>query len=67
MQAKKLYFKHIYLTSGFAFSQELIEGKPAQQYKKRHACLLSGYWCWQNAQEHPQDILIYIRGKLCKR
>lgn len=28
----------------------------------RHACLLSGYWCWANVLEHPLDLVRYIDG-----
>lgn len=31
--------------------------------KNRHACLLLGYWCWQNLKEHPTDIIKFIKSK----
>jgi hypothetical protein len=27
----------------------------------RHACLQEGWWCWQNARQHPQDIIKYLK------
>lgn len=30
---------------------------------KRHACLMEGYWCWQNVREHPRDVWLYIKRK----
>lgn len=31
--------------------------------KGRHACLMMGYWCWENFKEHPFDLLPYLRKK----
>lgn len=28
---------------------------------KRHACLLMGDWCWQNAFQHPQDLYRFAK------
>jgi len=32
----------------------------------RHACLITGFWCWSNAFTHPKDILYYLRVKFKK-
>lgn len=31
--------------------------------KRRHICLIEGYWCWHNALEHPKDILRFLKYK----
>lgn len=48
-------FTHIYLTRGF----DVLNDKAP----KRHGCLRMGYWCWQNAWEHPKDIITYFKRK----
>jgi translation initiation factor 6 (eIF-6) len=35
----------------------------ANSTKNRHACLLEGWWCWQNFRQHPLDIRFYIKKK----
>lgn len=37
-----MYFQHVYRTAGFS-----------PDAKKTHACLLSGFWCWENALTNP--------------
>ena len=43
-------FAHTYQQSGFF-----------EPTTKRHSCLREGYWCWQNALRHPQDIIKYLK------
>lgn len=62
-KAKTVYFKHIYFTSGFNVSKELISDGKKYIAPKRHACLRSGYWCWKNVLDNPLDILVFIWKK----
>lgn len=48
----KVNFKHTYLANSFL------------AIKGRHACLRSGYWCFENFREYPKDIIKYLRKKL---
>jgi hypothetical protein len=53
VKTEVMYFQHTYLTAGFN-----------PDARKTHACLRMGYWCWQNAWEHPKDIITYLKRKL---
>jgi len=44
------YFQHIYMYGWM---------KPSV-----HACLRSGWFCWSDLMEHPQDLFKYIYAKL---
>lgn len=49
-------FAHMYRGN----ATDLFNGTPS---KGRHACLIMGYWCWQNFEEYPMDLLPYLRKK----
>lgn len=49
---------------------EVFEVKVNHQYLvgsngagARHDCLAIGWWCWQNARQHPFDVVRYLRKK----
>ena len=47
-------YSHTYLVSSYTDLKA----------QRRHWCLGSGNWCWQNLFEHPLDICLYLKKKL---
>lgn len=66
MKTKTVYFKHMYLKSGFDLSKEMTSDGKEYIAPTRHACLRFGYWCWKNVLDHPLDILVFIKRKVMK-
>lgn len=49
-------FYHAYITNSFDVM--------TKTYKKKHACLYFGFWCWTNAITDPLLAIKYIYRKL---
>ena len=45
----KVSFRHIYKTSGFSLNAP-----------RKHNCLKSGYWCFENFLTNPLDFIFFI-------
>lgn len=55
------YFQHIFHTT----YPDLVAGE-TREVPRRHRCLSSGYWCFENFRSNPKDIFdyLYIRSGL---
>ena len=58
------YFDHLYVTSGFDISKEMITNGKEYKASQRHYCLKNGFWCWSNLLEYPLDLITYLKIKL---
>lgn len=55
-----MYFSHLY-NGGV---RATFEPDAYASRRSRHACLIMGYWCWDNYREYPMDLVPYLQRKL---
>ena len=65
----KTTFQHIYFTSGFTISKEIMGTDKDYIPKSSHGCLDSGYFCFEQLKEEKLKGLIkyfYIKTRIYK-
>ena len=66
VEMEEMHFNHMYFSKGFMNHMYFSKGFMSKK-RGTHCCLKMGYWCWKNALERPQDILVYLKRKLWRK